>query len=1338
MTYTSCTCYATLILIASFNFTLPLISTESSSFSSQEAMRMYFEEAKNFSQAKKYEDALHAYDSILKLEPNNAEAKKGKVQIFVEFGRYQAAQSQHQAAAHWFLKAILNSPEHNPELFKRYADELSYAAQADVAIPIYHEILSLKLTAAEQRQVHLSLAQAYRWTQQYEQALQEYESLLKLDPNDQQARNGRDQTFIDLGRYHGEKHQHQEAIAWFLKAIVSAPQNRIEPLREYADQLSYGSKADIALPIYQEILDSPISAAEARKTRLSLARALTFVNQYDKALAEYDRLLQMDPHDLEAQKGKAQIFVDFGRYQATKSQHAEAANWFLQAITLDPQRRQELLPAYADQLSYNAQADLAIPLYQEILNSNPSTQDARRIRLSLARAFAWLKQYDRAFNEYDSLLQLDPQDKEVKQAKAQLFIDFGRDQANKEHHQASAEWFLKAMHTDPNRRLEILREYADQLSYNAQAQLAIPLYSEIIEAQPSIPEEKLVRLHLAQALLWAGQDQKALMELEALAKVYPTDKTVQTEQVQIFTRFARSLAEKEAHAESAKWFLKAIELAPERRLEFLREYADQLSYNAQAHLAIPFYQEILASRPLAKEAMLVHQSLGNAYLWTDKYLAALEEYQQVLAQDPSHQQAIKGLNEAQAKFSKKLAAEESRRGKDLEKAFEIFKAKSALQTSVAIEPANKGYREQYAWFLQLYGFTEEAVEQFYALSALTKTCEEQRTLYQILGWDLRSLGKLDDSLYFFQHVYHILPYSTIKDQYAQVLDQLSIENAAKEAALLDELRCNGHHLELQKKLFELYAYARKVRKAAALAKKILACYPEEYVVHFMYAQMLFQTEYYGRAIEQYQLLIAKLPDSAFLYYRLGEAYEKHGCLHAALLAYEKANQLDWHPYLLRAMARVLAIKGCCCPSAEVAAQIVVAENDHLTKELSLAETDLLCRYPQRAAERYKEILKDDAYHPAAVFGLLKSSTYTHNHFDARLAYERWSTIHFQESLQEQLALYYRPAEILALFEIFSNRNKFLTTSSGLTWSSYLPCNMRLNEGYLYSRYSQPHFTTINRNALFVQASKLFSDMYELRARVVGNFYDRIQFSRTDPASGIIIALPSRWHAKNVFNYYLNIKCKAQPNFTANLGHAYYDVIDTEAPFGNPIYNYSNQIGAVALNIKTRDYNFSFFYTYNERLSLFAKMVYGTYSDKNTKQTRSLKLNYLLANYPETNISYNYFFLNFRCPAPIFSENGFFESAYYDPKNFEVHALMLSTQRDYMPNLRLGAEFAGLFFPKANAIGGSAFVFGYYKFSQQLAVRLDLRYFYQSRSVLRNSLGRAYHAESANVELIYGF
>lgn len=106
---------------------------------------------------------------------------------------------------------------------------------------------------------------------------------------------------------------------------------------------------------------------------------------------------------------------------------------------------------------------------------------------------------------------------------------------------------------------------------------------------------------------------------------------------------AREAARADHNAQSAGLFEQALAAAPTRRREWLREYADQLTYSQRAAQAIPLYREFLASEPEPEDGRRGLQGLALALSWADQLSEARVTYQALLAQDPGNVDAQRSL-----------------------------------------------------------------------------------------------------------------------------------------------------------------------------------------------------------------------------------------------------------------------------------------------------------------------------------------------------------------------------------------------------------------------------------------------------------------------------------------------------------------------------------------------------------------------------------------------------------------------------------------------------------------------------------------------------------------------
>lgn len=109
---------------------------------------------------------------------------------------------------------------------------------------------------------------------------------------------------------------------------------------------------------------------------------------------------------------------------------------------------------------------------------------------------------------------------------------------------------------------------------------------------------------------------------------------------------ARQAARADRNREAADLFARAIDRAPQRRRELLREYADQLAYVGQAAAAVPLYRELLTAGPLPEERLRILNGLGLALLWADRPSEARLVYEELLRDQPGNRDAARNLGRA--------------------------------------------------------------------------------------------------------------------------------------------------------------------------------------------------------------------------------------------------------------------------------------------------------------------------------------------------------------------------------------------------------------------------------------------------------------------------------------------------------------------------------------------------------------------------------------------------------------------------------------------------------------------------------------------------------------------
>jgi tetratricopeptide (TPR) repeat protein len=108
-------------------------------------------------------------------------------------------------------------------------------------------------------------------------------------------------------------------------------------------------------------------------------------------------------------------------------------------------------------------------------------------------------------------------------AAAQADIEAARAAARADRNRDAADLFARALAQAPERRRELLQEYADQLNYSGRSRAAIPLFLEALQS-PRSDEERLRLLKgLGLAYLWTDQPTRARPVFEAVLRERPDD-----------------------------------------------------------------------------------------------------------------------------------------------------------------------------------------------------------------------------------------------------------------------------------------------------------------------------------------------------------------------------------------------------------------------------------------------------------------------------------------------------------------------------------------------------------------------------------------------------------------------------------------------------------------------------------------------------------------------------------------------------------------------------------------------------------------------------------------------
>ncbi|MEE1658240.1 tetratricopeptide repeat protein [Microvirga sp. CF3062] len=603
----------------------------------------------------------------------------------LEQARQAASTNDNREAARLFEQAIALAPERRSELLLEYADQTAYSGRPSDAVPLYRERLAdPALDAANRERAERGLAFALMWSSQFQEAIPAWEARLSADPSSDEARKALSDSLVGAARQAGERSDNTNARTLFGRAIETAPQRRQELLPELADQTAYTGQPDEAVPLYQEALrDGSRPGDQQRRLRRGLAFALLWSGQFPAAVAALEDVLRASPDDAQVRQGlaEARAGLEKGRAQAAQPSQAapsqqaptaapvspadaattaareaagrganrEAASLFERAISLDSSKRSQIGREYADQLAFSGQPGKAVPVYREVIARRDLSHGERQLAArSLAFALLWSSQFQQAIEAWGDILQADRSDAEARKVLSDAFVGAARQAAERTRNADAASFFRRAIETAPQRRQELLPEYADQTAYSGNPAGAVPLYREALrDGQRPEAERRRVRRGLAFALLWSNQFREAIAAWQPLFRENPLDEEARKAFSDALVGAARQVAGQARNAEAVNFYERALAVMPGRRRELLREYAEQVLYAGQPLRAIPLFQEVLQRADLtAQEKRDARLGLARSLAWSNQQKLAIPVFSEILVSNANDVDALIGRGNA--------------------------------------------------------------------------------------------------------------------------------------------------------------------------------------------------------------------------------------------------------------------------------------------------------------------------------------------------------------------------------------------------------------------------------------------------------------------------------------------------------------------------------------------------------------------------------------------------------------------------------------------------------------------------------------------------------------------
>lgn len=318
---------------------------------------------------KDYESALKGFDAVLSEDHSNYDAQIGKASTLLWMGRDAEAGELFQSLAkeHSDDAAVQRGLE--VLALRKERAERAAAAPAPPPTPKENPIRSL-MNEAERSSAQGDDAQAMHY----------YHEVLEIDPNNSDARM---QIALILSR----NKDYQEAANQFRK-IAERHSDYLEPQLQAARVLSWGRDFDASAVEYQKALalaekkqsEGTAVSVSPDSVRLEYARVLAWENKNPEALTELSKLLPAgsgDSGSIPALLARARIYVGMHDYTSALADYSKV-------IEIDPSNSEARI-GKGQILYWTGNLDAAARTLRPVVQDYPQNTDANTTLASIER-----------------------------------------------------------------------------------------------------------------------------------------------------------------------------------------------------------------------------------------------------------------------------------------------------------------------------------------------------------------------------------------------------------------------------------------------------------------------------------------------------------------------------------------------------------------------------------------------------------------------------------------------------------------------------------------------------------------------------------------------------------------------------------------------------------------------------------------------------------------------------------------------------------------------------------------------------------------------------------------
>ena len=353
------------------------------------------------------EEAVFAYDEVLKLDPKNETALLRKASTLYTLGKEDEGQRAYERAL-LLMEEDLKNTSQNAKAWQNKAIALSGLGRKDEAKEANEEALAIFNHSLDRDPENISLwkgkADVLAFLGRWEEALQAYSRVTEIDPEDYGAWGRKGEFLGMIGRYN-------ESLLALDKAIETIPADNDEDLQAWnlakVAVLHSSNQIGEALSLLDNLSDL---YPQNKKAWSLMGYDMAKLGRYNESLEAYEEVLELDPKDAQAWSTKARQLVEMKRYD-------EAQEAFDKAIELMPgddlKELEQIVQIWLDKGDAHNETDNGVDAgkaFQKALEISDEAllNDSEQTSFMLLKGNALfnLDRYDEARKAYDQAIKI--------------------------------------------------------------------------------------------------------------------------------------------------------------------------------------------------------------------------------------------------------------------------------------------------------------------------------------------------------------------------------------------------------------------------------------------------------------------------------------------------------------------------------------------------------------------------------------------------------------------------------------------------------------------------------------------------------------------------------------------------------------------------------------------------------------------------------------------------------------------------------------------------------------------------------------------------------------------